>query len=172
MLPGVHGFDVLKALRAEHHGVPVLVLSARQDAADKVRALELRRRRLPDQAVLAEELVARVRARLRRPVLSEEVGTLVSGPIRIDTVGRHVTVDGAAVDLTRAEFELLSALARRPGAAVSRAWLAEPRARSVARRRRTNARACTCRACDASSERAGRRVETVWGVGYRLEDRA
>jgi two-component system, OmpR family, response regulator MtrA len=171
MLPGVHGFDVLKALRAEHHGVPVLVLSARQNAADKVRALELGADDYLTKPFWPEELVARVRARLRRPVLSEEVGTLVSGPIRIDTVGRRVTVDGADVDLTRAEFELLASLARRPGAAISRGWLADhvldPSRDGDERTLDVHVSRLRRKLGDA-----GRRVETVWGVGYRLEDRA
>ena len=70
MLPGAHGFDVLKALRNDAHHVPVLVLSARHDAADKVRGLELGADDYLTKPFWPEELLARVRARLRRPALA------------------------------------------------------------------------------------------------------
>jgi DNA-binding response OmpR family regulator len=171
MLPGAHGFDVLKALRAEHHQVPVLVLSARQDTADKVRALELGADDYMTKPFWPEELVARVRARLRRPALTGDINAVVFGPVRLDLRARRVTVEGAAVDLTRVEFDLLAALAKRPGAAVSRAWLVEHVL--------DPARDGDERTLDAHVSRlrrklgdAGKRIATVWGVGYRLEDGA
>jgi DNA-binding response OmpR family regulator len=111
MLPGAHGFDVLKALRKEHHQIPVLILSARQDTTDKVRALELGGDDYMTKPFWPEELVARVRARLRRPALSTDTNAVIVGPLRIDLGARRVTVDGVSVDLTRVEFDLVAALA-------------------------------------------------------------
>lgn len=169
MLPGAHGFDVLKALRTNHHHAPVLVLSARQDATDKVRGLELGADDYLTKPFWPEELLARVRARLRRPALADGGHTVKIGPLLVDVDGRVVTVDGARVDLTRMEFDLVAALARRPGTAVSRRWLAE----HVLDPARDGGE----RTLDVHISRvrkklgvAGRLLATVWGIGYRLEE--
>jgi DNA-binding response OmpR family regulator len=164
MLPGAHGFDILKALRAGSE-VPVLVLSARVDTHDKVRALALGADDYMTKPFWPDELMERVRARLRRPVLWRG-GALEVGALRIDLATREVSIDGRAVELTRVELDLLSALARRPGAAVTRQWLADQALGPE--------RDGTDRNLDAHMSRlrkklgAGSLIKTVWGIGYRL----
>jgi two-component system response regulator MtrA len=166
MLPGRHGLDVLKKLRQECD-VPVLVLSARNETLDKVRALKLGADDYVTKPFWPEELLARVAARVRRPVLQRS-GALQWGDLAVDLDGRIVRVAGAPVELTRAEFDILAALARRPGAAVSRAALVS----SVLDPEREGGE----RTLDVHVSRlrkklgpAGRLIGTVWGVGYRLE---
>jgi DNA-binding response OmpR family regulator len=166
MLPGTYGLDILRGLREEAGSdVPVLVLSARNDTADKVRALKLGADDYMTKPFWPEELVERVRARLRRPMLQRQ-RFVELGALRLDLEGREVLVDGRPVDLTRVEFDLLAALARRPGAAVTRQWLVE----HVLDPEREG----TERTLDVHVSRLrrklgpGKQIETVWGIGYRL----
>ncbi|HMV70236.1 MAG TPA: response regulator transcription factor, partial [Myxococcota bacterium] len=121
MLPRVDGLQVLSELRATSD-VPVLVLSARDDTQVKVRALKLGADDYLTKPFWPEELVERVRARVRRPVLQRGASFEV-GPLRIDVERREVHAHGVPVELTRVEFDLLIALARRPGTPLSRQWL-------------------------------------------------
>jgi DNA-binding response OmpR family regulator len=165
MLPGTYGMDILKALRARSE-VPVLVLSARNDSHDKVRALQLGADDYLTKPFWPQELLERVRARLRRPTLRRADEAIEAGPIVLDLAARELRVRGARVELTRVEFDLLAALARRPGVAVTRKWLVEhvldperePSERNLdahISRLRKKLGADSC-------------VETVWGIGYRF----
>jgi DNA-binding response OmpR family regulator len=164
MLPGVYGLDILKALR-ERAEVPVLVLSARNDTADKVRALKLGADDYMTKPFWPEELIERVRARLRRPAL-QRADAIEVGSLRIDLSLYEVRVKDKLIELTPVEFKLLAALARRPGAAVTRKWLAE----NILDAERDGGE----RTLDVHVSRlrkklgAGSLVETVWGIGYRL----
>ena len=169
MLPGTYGMDVLKAYRRTHD-VPVLILSARNETPDKVRALELGADDYLTKPFWPEELVARVQARLRRPVLQRS-DTIRVGPLELRASAREILVDGEAIALTRVEFDLLLALARRPGVAVERTWLAD----HVLDPERTG----TERTLDVHVSRLrkklgarGRLVRTVWSIGYRLDAEA
>jgi DNA-binding response OmpR family regulator len=164
MLPGAYGLDVLKDLRATSE-VPVLVLSARNDTADKVRALKMGADDYMTKPFWPEELVERVRARLRRPQLQRE-GALELGGLRIDLQQREVRVNGKVVELTRVEFDFLAALAARPGVALTRQWLVE---HVLDPARDGNERTLDVHA-SRLRKKLGRPsyVETVWGIGYRL----
>jgi two-component system response regulator MtrA len=166
MLPGAHGFDVLKHMRQDSD-VPVLVLSARNATTDKVRALALGADDYLTKPFWPEELVARVKARLRRPALHRS-DAIEAGDLVIDLAARTARVQDRALDLTRVEFDLLTALARRPGAAISRTWLAE---HVLDPDREGNERTL-----DVHMSRLRKKlgesttvVATVWGVGYRLD---
>ncbi|MBL8862211.1 MAG: response regulator transcription factor [Planctomycetes bacterium] len=165
MLPGAHGLDVLKRWRSQCD-IPVLVLSAKQDAAVKVRALELGADDYLTKPFWPEELVARVQARLRRPVLAR-ADRLECGGIVIEVGARRVFVGAEEVELTKVEFDLLHALAQRPGAAIARSWLVQ----NVLPPERDG----TERTLDVHVSRlrkklggAGASLATVWGVGYKL----
>jgi DNA-binding response OmpR family regulator len=164
MLPEVDGLDILASLR-ERSEVPVLVLSARIDTADKVRALQLGADDYMTKPFWPEELVERVRARLRRPTLQR--GQVIEvGPLRIDVGLHEVRVDGQAIELTPVEFAFLEALARRPGTAVTRTWLVD----HVLDPDRDGSERTLDVHVSRLRKKLGERqlVETVWGIGYRL----
>lgn len=164
MLPRTHGLDILKAVRVESD-VPVLVLSAKNDTTDKVRALKLGADDYMTKPFWPEELVERVRARLRRPKL-ERSSVVEVGPLRIDRACREVFVHGERIELTRVEFDFLAALAERPGAAMTR--------KALAARTLDPERDGTERTLDVHVSRLRKKlgcpglVETVWGIGYRM----
>lgn len=122
MLPRLDGLEVLRAIRREAT-TPVVMLTARGDTVDVVVGLESGADDYVKKPFEMPELVARVRAALRRRApeaadAAEE--TLVLGPLRIDPAGRTVALDGREVGLTRTEFDLLLELARQPGRVFSR----------------------------------------------------
>ncbi len=166
MLPGAYGLDVLKRVRTRSD-VPVLILSARNDTTDKVRALKLGADDFVTKPFWPEELLERVRARLRRPAMERD-GVVVSGDLAVDLAGRRVTVGGEPVDLTKVEFDLLAALARRPGAAIPRAWLVD---HCLDPEKEGDERTLDVHVSRLRKKlgSAAPRVATVWGVGYRLE---
>lgn len=163
MLPGLSGFEVLEQLRA-CSDMPVLVLSARDGTEDKVRALKLGADDYMTKPFWPEELTERVRARLRRPVLQRS-DRVELGELAIDFERREVHVGAEEVHLTPAEYGILEALARRPGAAVPRKWLVA----NVLDPDREGSE----RTLDVHVSRLRRKlgkgfVDTVWGIGYRL----
>jgi len=119
-LPTMDGTEVCRALRDEGDWVPVLFVTARDDEVDRILGLELGADDYLTKPFSPRELVSRVRAVLRRTQGHVAQPPLVLGPIRVDLETREVTVEGAEVQLTVTEFDLLAALLRKPGRVLSR----------------------------------------------------
>lgn len=127
MLPGMSGTDVCKRLRVTS-SVPVIMVTARDSEIDKVVGLELGADDYVTKPYSARELIARIRAVLRRGADKEadepeEIGVLESGPVRMDIERHTVTVRGAAVTLPLKEFDLLEYLLRNSGRVLTRGQL-------------------------------------------------
>jgi two-component system, OmpR family, KDP operon response regulator KdpE len=117
-LPDLDGLDVLARLRAAHE-VPVVVLSARRDRSDKVATLDAGADDYVTKPFAADELMARLRAAVRRTVTGQEQDVVVeSGRLRVDLARKRVHRDGAEVRLTPTEWSFLEVLARHRGAVV------------------------------------------------------
>ncbi|MEO6857139.1 MAG: response regulator transcription factor [Solirubrobacteraceae bacterium] len=114
MLPELDGFEVLRRIRTES-GIPIILVTARGEEAQRIAGLELGADDYVVKPFSAPEVVARVRAQLRR-VRGHFGGQepLRIGTVELDEEARRVTVDGRAVELTRREFDLLAALLRDP----------------------------------------------------------
>ena len=125
MLPGMSGIDVCRTVH-EFSTVPIVMLTARTDTVDVVLGLESGADDYITKPFKPKELIARVRARLRRsPEESAESTTIRVGEVEIDTAGHEVTRGGEVINLTPIEFDLLTTLASRPGQVFSREELLE-----------------------------------------------
>ncbi len=122
MLPGMDGFDICKMLRAEKNNVPIIMLTAKDEEIDKIIGLELGADDYLTKPFNPRELVARIKAVLRRNTLSSASSQSVIdvGDIRIDMNRREVTVKGELISLRTQEFELLRVLAEDEGRVFSR----------------------------------------------------
>ena len=129
MLPKMSGFDVLKRLR-EHTDVPVVMLTAKSQSVDKVVGLELGADDYITKPFDTKELLARIKAILRRFGRKKSDGasrasTMRLGPIELDQEAYTVTRNGGPLELTPTEFKILAMLMRRPGQAFSRSQISE-----------------------------------------------
>jgi two-component system response regulator MtrA len=167
MLPGTYGMDLLKRYRGKSE-VPVVILSARDDTADKIRGLRLGADDYVTKPFFPEELLARIQACLRRPNLSGNE-RMVAGPIVIDLERREVTAAGNPLALTPVELAILSTLARRKGAAVTRDALVEAALDPSQDSSRRTLDVHISRLRTKLGEHSAQ-VETVWGIGYRLSE--
>jgi two-component system response regulator MtrA len=167
MLPGINGIDVCKAIRAES-GVPIVMLTAKSDTVDIVLGLESGADDYVVKPFKPKELVARVRARLRRTD-SEPAEMLSIGDLTIDVPGHEVTRDGVAIQLTPLEFDLLVALARKPRQVFTREVLLEQvwGYRHAADTRLVNVHVQRLRAKIEPDPERPEIILTVRGVGYK-----
>lgn len=126
-LPGVDGFEVTRRIRQSGGAMPILMLTARDDAVDKVVGLELGADDYVTKPYSARELIARIRAVLRRGAEPDEGGVaeavLESGPVRMDVERHVVSVDGRPIAMPLKEFDLLEYLMRNKGRVLTRGQL-------------------------------------------------
>ena len=194
MLPGMDGLSVCREIR-RNYLMPIIMLTARGEEIDRVVGLEVGADDYVVKPFGVRELLARVRALLRRVALDTSdsspsqaagadqtgamgptstsaggpaEGVLTHGPLRIDMTGRTVYIDGQPVDLTRREFDLLALFVSNPGRAFSRAYLVE--------RLWSDEFEVFDRAVDSHILRlrkklgnVGGHIVTVWGIGYRFQ---
>ncbi len=123
-LPIMDGASILKKWRADGREMPVLILTARDSWTDKVEGLDAGADDYLAKPFIVEELLARLRALIRRSA-GQTSPILEVGPVRLDTRNSKVTVEGAAVKLTAQEFKLLSYLMHHDGKVISRTELTE-----------------------------------------------
>jgi len=130
MLPRRNGFDVCRILREEGDGVPVIILTAREGESDKVMGLEIGADDYITKPFSMRELLARVKANIRRTAMlqagaEETAAVITAGGLSINPENYQVAKHGAPVDLTQREYELLVFLAGHPGKVYSRTDLME-----------------------------------------------
>jgi two-component system response regulator MtrA len=169
-LPGMDGVEVCCEIRAESARVPILMVTARGEAGEIVGGLEAG----ADDYILkpfpVRVLIARIRAHLRRSHSGSQYPEILSvGDVSIDIAGHSVKRNGEAINLTRLEFDLLVALARRPQQAFSRQMLLEEvwGYRYPAEKRLVNTRVQQLRAKLERNPDHPEIVLTVRGVGYK-----
>ena len=175
MLPKMNGFDVCRRLREKGSSVPVIILTAREEEADKVLGLEIGADDYITKPFSMRELMARVKANIRRTVMqqsgSAEGAMSAGGGLTINPENYQVCKRDKPIDLTQREYELLTFLASHPGKVYSRTDLMEQvwnygyvgddvRTVDVTVRR--------LREKIEDDPSHPKLIETVWGAGYRL----
>jgi len=171
-LPGLDGLDVIRAIRRDS-AVPIVVLTARGDESDRVVGLELGADDYVVKPFSPKELVARVRAVLRRvEAAARPTDHLVAGDLEVDLGRRRVTARGRVVQLTPTEFELLVTLAREPGRVFTRGQLLDAlRGFSLETyERAVDGHVKNLRRKLDPDPGSPRYVRTVHGVGYALAE--
>lgn len=171
-LPGMDGLDVTRALRRDSN-LPIIMLTARSEESDKLVGLELGADDYMVKPFSPKELVARVRAVLRRMESEATRGALIrAGELTLDEPRMKVTLNERSIEVTPTEFQLLAALARQPGRIFTRAQLLDA-VRGIAFESYE-------RAIDAHIKNLRKKIEpdphepryilTVYGVGYKFRE--
>jgi DNA-binding response OmpR family regulator len=170
-LPELDGLEVTRRLRRDS-GVPIIMLTARDEETDKVVGLELGADDYVTKPFSPRELTARVRAVLRRHAGDADAELIHAGDLVLDVPRLRVEVAGRAVTLTGTEFQLLTALARQPGRVFTRSQLLDAihGVTFESYERAIDAHVKNIRRKIEPNARAPRYLLTVYGVGYRLTD--
>jgi two-component system phosphate regulon response regulator PhoB len=173
MLPGLSGYDVLGEMRRRQElaDVPVIVLTARRDEADRVKGLELGADDYVTKPFSPRELVLRVGAVLRRtqsPAVAGSARVLRGGPIDVDLNAMRVSVNGDSIDVTPTEYRLLVTLLERRGRVQSRQQLLET-AWDIHARIETRTVDMHVQRLRSKLGDSGTLIETVRGFGYRFK---
>jgi DNA-binding response OmpR family regulator len=170
-LPGLDGLDVTRALRRDGE-VPIIMLTARDDETDRILGLELGADDYVTKPFSPRELVARIRAVLRRNAAPQSGERLRAGDLELDLGRMRVSRAGQPVELTASEFALLAAMARQPGRVFTRSQLLDA-IHGVAfesYERAIDAHVKNIRRKLERNPREPRHLLTVYGVGYRLAE--
>jgi DNA-binding response OmpR family regulator len=177
MLPGTEGLEICRRVRNDERYTPLMILTARGAEVDRVLGLETGADDYLTKPISFRELVARVKALLRRvdalqtpSAAREDDEVLTHGPLRLDLASRSVTLDGASVELTAKEFDLLLHFVRNPGRVYTRTQLVDnvwgPGYDGF--EHTVNSHINRLRGKISPGSGRERFVETVWGVGYRF----
>lgn len=171
-LPNLDGLDVTRTVRKESN-TPIIMLTARSDESDKLVGLEIGADDYMVKPFSPKELVARVRAVLRRMENASAVNEMIRvGDVALDTARMQALIDDKKIELTPTEFQLLTALARQPGRIFTRAQLLDA-VRGIAfesYERAIDAHIKNLRRKIEPDPREPRYVLTVYGVGYKFAD--
>ncbi|MFZ5801929.1 MAG: response regulator transcription factor [Candidatus Omnitrophota bacterium] len=171
MLPKMNGLDICKKVRGAGYKTPLLMVTAKDTVEDKIKGLDEGADDYITKPFHFDELLARIRALLRRPKDVKEETVLQCGGLRMDLITRKVLLDGKEISLSQKEFALLEFLIRRKGEVVSRSQIAEhvwdlhfdPMSNTIdvyinfLRKK-------------IDEGRAASRIETIRGAGYRITD--
>jgi two-component system, OmpR family, alkaline phosphatase synthesis response regulator PhoP len=174
MLPGLDGYQVLQALRGEGRQMPILILSAKGEEADKVRGFRLDADQYVTKPFGLLELLERVRSLLRRAhargPTEERRPALAFGRVEVDPSSRTVTVRGETVTLTPKAYDLMMALVRRNGAVATRVELLREvwDHRALVLTRTVDSHMAELRRKLEEDPAEPRHFLTVWKVGYRF----
>lgn len=175
MLPKLGGLDVCKQLRAEKTQTPILMLTSRSEEFDKVLGLELGADDYVTKPFGIRELIARIKALLRRAHLVDEAAqaeTLQRGDLAIDLIKRRVVLKDKRIDLTAKEFDLLVLFATHPGRVYSREQLLDQvwGYQFSGYNHTVNSHINRLRAKIEKDPSDPCFIQTVWGVGYRFAE--
>lgn len=172
MLPGIDGIELTKRFQREH-GLPVILVTARSDEVDRLIGLEVGADDYISKPFSPREVVARVKAVLRRAEGARgPEGVVRIGGLEIDAERRRVSVDGEPRDLTRTEFDILATMGAHPGRVYSRLQLLEAATGDAfdGYERTIDAHVKNIRRKLGEDPRSPRYVHTVFGVGYKVEE--